>query len=295
MVWLIDMSFFLIIIISMIILACSLAFIKKLIEEKRPFIAFLEASIVFLTALIGLTTSKYSGENKAITDNGKSTVDQTVSEMKDSNDNKEDRTEEVLVNIGEDNVVEETIQTGETLSEEEEDYNENETRDTDEKRVLLSFIGEKHDPHDIINDVSVVAWDPEIDEDIAGRKYFGGIKISFSNILAALDPGGGVSEEFVSEVHFAVTELAKNANVDEGMYRATFVVHKDSMNGASTASASVIVDGDEVYHTGEITCVSLNLEPFEIDLRGKTEVVIKTNCHQTGNTFVLGMVESEEY
>ena len=62
---------------------------------------------------------------------------------------------------------------------------------------------------------------------------------------------------------------------------------------SSTAVISILIDGREVYNSGEVNCYSLDIPAFDVELSGKKEMVIKTVCQHKGNPLVIGMVDND--
>ena len=56
---------------------------------------------------------------------------------------------------------------------------------------------------------------------------------------------------------------------------------------------SILIDGKEVYNSGEVNCYSLDIPAFDVELSGKKEMIIKTVCQHKGNPFVIGMVDND--
>ncbi len=98
--------------------------------------------------------------------------------------------------------------------------------------------------------------------------------------------------EIVSEAHYAL-DTDKMEEIPEEYLRleGKFVVEKNTNASSSTAIISILVDEEEVYNSGEINCYSTNIEPFDIGLLGKKELVIRTVCQYRGEPFVVGLVD----
>lgn len=159
--------------------------------------------------------------------------------------------------------------------------------------AFIIFVGEAHEPSDDdANQVEVSNWIKNEDYDLLGRTYDGGVKISISNTSYAFGPNSNISMEIVSEAHYAL-DAAKMEKISEENLRleGKFVVEKDTNASPSTAVISILVDGEEVYNSGTINCYSANIEPFDIMLAGKKELVIRTVCQYRGEPFLVGLVD----
>lgn len=159
----------------------------------------------------------------------------------------------------------------------------------------ITFISETHDPSDFATNVGVSEWNTDEDFDIAGQSYDGGVKITIYNTFSALDGNGStISNQITSEIHYALNknEIEKLAK-EEQRFVGKFVVGKETAGSPSTAVISILLDGNEVYNSGEINCYSLDILPFDIELTGKREMVIRTICQHKGNPLVIGMVDNE--
>lgn len=101
--------------------------------------------------------------------------------------------------------------------------------------------------------------------------------------------------EIVSEAHYALdtAKMEKISEISEEYLRleGKFVVEKDTNANPSTAVISILVDGEEVYNSGTINCYSVNIEPFDIMLVGKKELVIRTVCQYREEPFVMRLVD----
>lgn len=157
--------------------------------------------------------------------------------------------------------------------------------------TYITYMGEQHTPSDVANNVYVSNWKLNEDFDIAGQTYDGGIKISVSNTFAML--GGGV-KHIVSETHYALNKQALDkASAYERRYIGKFVVGKEMSSSPSMAVISILLDGAEVYKTETINCFILDIPPFDVDLTGHREMIVKIDCQQSGDPFVIGMVNKD--
>ncbi len=158
--------------------------------------------------------------------------------------------------------------------------------------AFIIFVGESHEPSDDTNKVEVSDWIKEEDYDLLGKTYDGGVKITISNTSFAFDSDSNISMEIVSEAHY-VLDTDKMEEIPEEYLRleGKFVVEKDTNASSSTAVISILVDGEEVYDSGTINCYSANIEPVDIMLSGKKELVIRTVCQYRGEPFVVGLVD----
>lgn len=166
-----------------------------------------------------------------------------------------------------------------------------ETEYDEEDSTFITFIGESHESSDAADRVDVYDWIKDEDYDLSGRTYNGGVKITISNMFSSIDPNSGISSEIVSESHFALnTEKMEELPEEYLRFNGKFVIGKDTDGSPSTAVISIIVDGEEKYNSGEVNCYSLDIKPFDIDLSGRKEVVIKIVCQRKGNPFIIGIV-----
>ena len=114
---------------------------------------------------------------------------------------------------------------------------------------------------------------------------------SISNTFAML--GGGV-KHIVSESHYALNKQALDkASAYDRRYIGKFVVGKEMSSSPSTAIISILLDGEEVYKTKTINCFTLDIPPFDVDLTGHREMVVRIDCQQSGDPFVIGMVNKD--
>lgn len=157
--------------------------------------------------------------------------------------------------------------------------------------TYITYMGEQHTPSGVANKVYVSNWKLNEDFDIAGQTYDGGLKFSISNTFAVL--GGGI-KQIVSESHYALNKQALDKASDyDRRYIGKFVVGKASGSSPSTAVISILLDGEEVYKTETIDCFTLDIPPFDIDLTGHREMIVKIDCQQSGDPFVVGMVNRD--
>ena len=173
------------------------------------------------------------------------------------------------------------------------------TKDDDESEdeyngdmAFIVFVGESHEPSDDTNKVVVSDWIKDEDYDLLGKTYDGGVKITISNTSFAFDTNSNISMEIVSEAHYAL-DVDKMEEIPEEYLRleGKFVVEKNTNTSPSTAIISILVDGEEIYNSETINCYSANIEPFDIMLAGKKELVIRTVCQYRGSPFVIGLVD----
>lgn len=161
--------------------------------------------------------------------------------------------------------------------------------------AFIIFVGESHEPSDDTNKVEVSNWIKNEDYDLLGKTHDGGVKIAISNTSFAFDPDSNISMEIVSEAHYALDtdKMKEISEISEDYLRleGKFVVGKDTNASPSTAVISILVDGEEVYNSGTINCYSANIEPFDIMLAGKKELMIRTVCQYRGEPFVVGLVD----
>lgn len=159
----------------------------------------------------------------------------------------------------------------------------------------IKFIGENHTPSSFTNKVEMFGWENEKDYDLEGRTYDGGIKISIYNMFSALDGNtSSISTEITSEIHYSLNRQAINELKNEDRYFVgKFVIAEKTDASPSTAIIYILIDGEEVYNSGEINCYSLDIPPFRVSLDQKKEMVIKIVCQHKGNPFVIGMVNNE--
>lgn len=159
----------------------------------------------------------------------------------------------------------------------------------------ITFMGETHEPSDIATQVSVSGWAQDEDYDIVGKTYDGGVKITIYNMFSALDGNSSsISNEITSEIHYALNtdEINKLAKENQ-RFVGKFVVGQETEGSPSTAVVSILLDGEEIYNSGEINCYSLSIPPFDVPLTGKKEMVIKTVCQHRGAPLIIGVVNNE--
>lgn len=185
----------------------------------------------------------------------------------------------------------ETKDVSKVQSEEVIDNSEENDAVVEEDLTCVTFIGETHNPSDVSNQVSVTDWIQNEDYDIASKTYAGGVKITIYNMFSAMDGNdSGILTEIVSESHFALdTEKIESMKEDQH-FTGKFVIGKETDSSPSTAVISILLDGEEVYNSGEVNCYSLDIPSFDILLVGKKEMVIKIICQHKGNPFVIGLV-----
>ncbi len=159
----------------------------------------------------------------------------------------------------------------------------------------ITFMGESHTPSSIATKVELSGWEKGKDFDIAGQTYDGGIKITIYNMFSALDGNNSsIKNEIISEIHYALnTKAIEEMNEEDQRFVGKFVIGKDTDGSPSTTVISILLDGEEVYNSGEVNCYSLDIEPFDVRLTEKKEMVIKTVCQHRGNPFIVGVVNKE--
>lgn len=159
----------------------------------------------------------------------------------------------------------------------------------------ISFMGENHEPSGAATNVNVSGWKKDSDYDIAGKTYDGGVKITIYDMFSALDGNSSnISNEITSEIYYALNsdEISKLSE-DDQHFAGKFVIGKETDGSPSTAVISILIDGREVYNSGEVNCYSLDIPAFDGELSGKKEMVIKTVCQHKGNPLVIGMVDND--
>ena len=250
-------------------------------ENKKNMKAIVAACIVAVLSFSGQTIiDSFSIETDEKNDD--SEEDQTVEEKNNKNENKENENKSVVEN------------NTETIVDAEESDKGNDSQEI-RNRDIVQFLGEKHEPSDTANQVSVTQWEPNVDQDISGKTYSGGLKISISNIFAALEGNTGNTEkEIISEMHYAFNEESvQTLSEDERYFIGKFVIAKDVNGSSSTVVISILLDGDEVYNSGEVNAYSVDIPPFKVNFSDKKELVIRTVCKKKGTPFVYGMVNNE--
>ena len=156
-------------------------------------------------------------------------------------------------------------------------------------------MGENHEPSGAATNVNVSGGEKDSDYDIAGKTYDGGVKITIYDMFSALDGNSSnISNEITSEIYYALNsdEISKLSE-DDQHFAGKFVIGKETDGSPSTAVISILIDGREVYNSGEVNCYSLDIPAFDVELSGKKEMVIKTVCQHKGNPLVIGMVDND--
>lgn len=158
----------------------------------------------------------------------------------------------------------------------------------------ITYISETHTPSGVAEHVNVSSWIEDEDYDISGQMYDGGVKITIYDMFSALEGNrSNILTEITSEVHYALnTEAIGKLPIEEQRFVGKFVVGKDTDGSPSTAVISILLDGEEVYNSGEINCYSISIPPFDCPISKKREMVIKIVCQHKGNPLVIGMVNS---
>ncbi len=187
------------------------------------------------------------------------------------------------------------------------DSNEQENQTIDEEDVDSSnvenkgevayyqFAGENHTPNGPAEIVEVSTWQKDKDYAIDGTTYDGGIKVYISYMISSFfGNDAGTSKDFTSEIHLALNQDAvETLPVEKQKFSGKIVINKETEGSPSTAVVSILVDGEELYNSGEFDCYSLDIPEFSVDVSGKKEIIIKTICHQSGNPFVFGIVNRD--
>lgn len=223
-------------------------------------------------------------------------------EYVDSNKSpKQEIEEDSQFNYGKDqvNMAESETEQIDSENNEEPNKDENETEngetEGESNAEYISFIGENHEPSGAATNVNVSGWEKDSDYDIAGKTYDGGVKITIYDMFSALDGNSSnISNEIISEIHYALNsdEISKLSE-DDQHFVGKFVIGKETDGSPSTAVISILIDGKEVYNSGEVNCYSLDIPAFDVELSGKKEMVIKTVCQHKGNPLVIGMVDND--
>lgn len=171
----------------------------------------------------------------------------------------------------------------------------NTQKETKDHTKCITFIGESHSPSDIATKVNISQWKKNEDYDLTGNTYDGGQKITIYNMFSAMEGNSGKSiYKITSEIHYAlnVDEINK-LNEEDQHFVGKFVIDNKTDGSPTTATISILTDGEEVYNSELLNCYSLNINPFDVELQGKKEMIIKIECEQRGNPFIIGMVNNE--
>lgn len=168
-------------------------------------------------------------------------------------------------------------------------------KETKEHTKCIAFIGESHSPSDAATKVNISQWKKNEDYDLTGNTYDGGQKITIYNMFSATEGNSGKSiYKIISEIHYAlnVDEINK-LNEEDQHFVGKFVIDNKTDGSPTTATISILTDGEEVYNSELLNCYSLDINPFDVELQGKKEMIIKIECEQRGNPFIIGMVNNE--
>ena len=181
------------------------------------------------------------------------------------------------------------------LEKESEKQEESQAETEQEDVQYTTFMGESHTPTGVATNVSVTNWIENEDYDIAGQTYNGGLKITIFDMFSALDGNSsGITNEIISESHYALNAQAiSKMPIEDQRFYGKFVIGKETDGSPSTAVISILLDGEEVYNSGEVNCYSLDIPPFDVELSGKKEMVIKVVCQHRGNPMIIGVVNNQ--
>lgn len=165
----------------------------------------------------------------------------------------------------------------------------------DSSEEAINFIGENHTPTGAAVNVSIETWEKGEDYAIDGSTYNGGEKYSLSYMFSALEGNdSNISERIVSKIHYGLNKkVIKNLPRKDQYFEGKFVIGVESKGSPSKAKISILVDGKERYNSGWVNGYSLNIKPFRVDCKNKSELIIKIDCKAKGNPLVIGMVNNE--
>ena len=144
-------------------------------------------------------------------------------------------------------------------------------------------VSEMHQPDEAGINVSIQDWDVNEDLGINGKRYGGGIKVSVSDLF--IEMGSGFDTDVSSRI---VVPL--DSNEGEPIFSGIFILDQTMYGSESTGTISILVNNETVFTTGQIGGNTLDPFPFEVNFGDADSLVILTEAHLSGSSFVYGAV-----
>ena len=183
-----------------------------------------------------------------------------------------------------------------TLHYEGKEYKKNINVDEIENTLKIIFntphneskisVTEQHKPDDSANHVYVNEWDVNNDIGIDGRKYGGGLKVTFSNFF--IETGSSLPQDITSRIMFPV-----NGDDVDPYFEGILILDQTMYGSESTGIIKIIINGKEVYSTGKISNNSVEPFEFKVNYRDADTIVIETNVKLSRSSFTFGIVSKK--
>lgn len=155
-----------------------------------------------------------------------------------------------------------------------------------EKKPTNSLVcREQHTPDDALYWVSINKWSNTDDFDINGKRYSGGLKIEMNEMLSSW--GATVGTALTSQIMLT----NDNGKPLIGNIPFTIVLHQSMLSSQSSATISILVDGEERHNIGRIDASTTDKFPFDIDADGADSIIIRVDAQLKGGAFVFGVVD----
>lgn len=157
----------------------------------------------------------------------------------------------------------------------------------DEEKISIY---ENHSPNDYINNVYTENWDPNSDIGIDGNMYEGGIKVTLSNFF--ISTGANTENNITSRITLPLSKEIRETD-DDQYYEGTFVLDQSMYGKKSSGIIKIIINGAEVFSTGEIDGNTVESFPFSVSYEGADSIIIQTDVTLRDSDFIYGMVVSK--
>lgn len=141
-------------------------------------------------------------------------------------------------------------------------------------------------PDDGLTAATWYQWDPETDRDICMERWSGGLEMRVNRLFAGM--------LFVdNEVTFRMSYAFEPADHTATEFEGYLVLHEDMYDSRTRGTIRILVDGQEVFSTGQVDGSCRESFPFRIDITGVDAIVIEAQVAlYDQDPFAFGMVSA---
>ena len=144
---------------------------------------------------------------------------------------------------------------------------------------------EQHIPNDVLNGVHITKWSSSDDLDINGKRHSGGLKVEMTEAFSSM--GATIGSPLSSQITLA----NDNGKPLIGNISFAIVVDQSMFSSQSSATISILVDGEERHNTGRIDASTTDEFIFNLDVEGADSIIIKVDAEIKNGAFVFGVVD----
>lgn len=154
----------------------------------------------------------------------------------------------------------------------------------DQKPTNSLVCSEQHTPDNVWNQVYITKWSAVDDLDINGKRHSGGLKVEMTEAFSSM--GATIGSPLSSQIMLT----NDNGKPLVGNIAFAIVVDQSMFSSQSSATISILVDGEERHNTGRIDASTTDEFAFDIDVEGADSIVIRVDAEIKNGAFVFGMV-----